>query len=369
MSPSETARAMVLTGPRSLEARRFSLPSIGPDDGLLRVEACGLCGTDHELYTGHIPAPRPVIPGHETVGIIERLGQRAAERWGVSEGDRVAVECFQSCRACDACRAGLYRRCERHGTRTLYGMTPADVNPGLWGGYAEYHYLSPDSMLLPVPDELDPIEATLFNPVGAGLRWGADLPATGPGDTVAVLGPGIRGLAAVAAAREAGAERILVTGFGERDHPRLEAALAFGADRTVDVATDDPVAAIRELTDGAGASVVVDVTANAPAALGQAIRMAAQGGRVVFAGVRNSTETPGFRPDAITFKELTIIGALGVDAPVYRRALDVLASDRYPFRTVARRVEHLEDAGDLLATMAGETDAVPPVHAVITPGN
>ena len=368
MSTARSATAMVLTRPRTLEARSFALPDIGPDDGLLRVEACGLCGTDHELYTGHIPAPRPVVPGHETVGVIEQLGERAAERWGVRAGDRVAVECFQSCRVCAACKAGLYRRCERHGTRTLYGMTPAEIEPGLWGGYAEYHYLSPDSMVLPVPEGLDPVDATLFNPIGAGLRWGVDLPETGPGDTVAVLGPGIRGLAAVAAARQAGAEQILITGFGERDHPRLETALAFGADRTVDVAMEDPVRAIRELTDGAGASVVVDVTANAPTALGQAVRMAAQGGRVVFAGVRNSDETPGFRPDAITFKELTIIGALGVDAPVYQRALDLLASDRYPFRTVARRVEHLEGAGDLLATMAGETDAVPPIHAVITPG-
>jgi threonine dehydrogenase-like Zn-dependent dehydrogenase len=161
----------------------------------------------------------------------------------------------------------------------------------------------------------------------------------------------------------------MVTGFGERDHPRLDAARAFGATVTVDVATDDAVAAIRALSDGRGADVVVDVTANAPAALGQAVRIAAPGGRLVFAGVRNSDETPGFRPDAITFKELTIIGALGVDAPVYRRALDLLASDRYPFRELPRRVEPLETAANLLATMAGETDDVPPVHAVLRPAH
>ena len=211
---------MVLTSPRSFEARRFPLPELGPDDGLLRVEACGLCGTDHELYTGHMRARGPVIPGHETVGVVEALGDAAARRWGVAVGDRVALECFQSCRECEPCRAGLYRRCTRNGLRTLYGMTPIDVIPSLRGGYAEWHYLAPDSMLLPVPAGLDPVDATLFNPIGAGLRWGADLPATGPGDVVAVLGPGIRGLAAVAAAREAGAERIMITGFGERDRPR-----------------------------------------------------------------------------------------------------------------------------------------------------
>jgi alcohol dehydrogenase len=361
------ATAMVLDAPRQLAARSFPVPEIGSDDGLLRVEACGLCGTDHELFTGHLPARGPLVPGHETVGVIEALGPEAARRWGVAVGDRVALECFQSCRDCPACRAGVYRRCTRNGLRTLYGMTPITVAPPLRGGYAEYHYLAPDSMVLPVPDTLDPVDATLFNPVGAGIRWAADLPLTGPGDVVAVLGPGIRGLAAVAAVKEAGAERVLVTGHGERDRPRLEAARAFGADLVVDVATEDPVAAARELSDGAGASVVVDVTANAPAALGQAVAIAARGARIVVAGVRNSPETPGFDPDAITFKELTIIGALGVDAPAYRRALALVAADTYPFRDVARRVEPLDRAADLLAAMAGEHDDPPPIHAVLTP--
>ncbi len=360
-------KAMVLTAPRHLVAQRFELPEVTKSTGLLRVEACGLCGTDHELYTGHLPVPEPVVPGHETIGIIEEVGADAAVKWGVAVGDRVALECFQSCGECDPCRGGVYRRCVRHGTRTLYGLTPASVPPGLWGGYAEYHYLSADSMLLPVPDSLSPVEATMFNPVGAGIRWGADLPEVGPGDIVAVLGPGIRGLAAIAAAKEAGAERIMVTGFGERDHPRLEAALAFGADIAVDVAVDDPVRSARELSDGEGASVVVDVTANAPSALGQGVRMAAKGGRLVLAGVRNSRETPGFNPDVIVFNELTIIGALGVDAPVYRRALDLLASDRYPFRDLPREIVNIENAADILASMAGESDSVPPIHAVLTP--
>ena len=252
MSGAVEARAAVLTAPRRLDVERFAVPEVGPGAGLLRVEACGLCGTDHELYTGHLRAPLPLIPGHETVGIVEALGDGAAESWGVAVGDRVAVECFQACGDCVACRSGAHRRCERHGTRTLYGMTSTAVEPSLWGGYATHHYLSPDSMLLAVPDSLGPVDATLFNPIGAGIRWGADLPGTGPGDVVAVLGPGIRGLAAVAAARSAGAERIMITGLGERDRPRLEAAAAFGADLAVDVANDDPVAAVRELSDGRG---------------------------------------------------------------------------------------------------------------------
>src|SRR5690606_23193671 len=160
------------------------------DDGLLRIEACGLCGTDHEQYTGAIGTFPPFVPGHESVGTVEALGPRAAARWGVAVGDRVAVEVFQSCRACDACRSGASRRCEPHGLADMYGFVPVSTPPALWGGYAEHQYLAPDSMLLRVPTGLDPVVATLFNPLGAGIRWGVTVPGTGPGDVVAVLGPG-----------------------------------------------------------------------------------------------------------------------------------------------------------------------------------
>jgi len=115
-----SARALVLEAPRHLGSRDFALPDIGDDDGLLRVEACGLCGTDHEQFTGELFPGFAFVPGHESVGIVERIGARAAARWGVREGDRVAVEVFQSCRECDACRAGAYQRCARHGLADMY---------------------------------------------------------------------------------------------------------------------------------------------------------------------------------------------------------------------------------------------------------
>tara|TARA_B100000929_G_scaffold23695_1_gene17749 strand:+ start:1720 stop:2826 length:1107 start_codon:yes stop_codon:yes gene_type:complete len=362
-----TSRALVLCAPRSLEFRDLAVPAPSPDTALLEVEACGLCGTDHELFTGRLPIRTPLVPGHETVGVLVEVGGAASAAWSVAVGDRVAVECFQSCRTCNPCRSGAYRRCATNGLRTAYGLSPLDVGPELSGGWATHHALGPDSMVLPVPDGLDPVDATLFNPVGAGIRWGAELPGTGPGDVVAVLGPGIRGLAAAAAAKEAGADFVMVTGKGANDQPRLEAATAFGADLAVDVDEEDPTEALHAATGGPGANVVVDVTANAPDALGQAVHLAAPEARIVLAGTRNSTETPGFDPDHIVFKELRLLGALGVDAPAYLAALDLLATDRYPFRTVSRRVEPLEGAADLLATMAGEGDAPPPVHAVLVP--
>ncbi|MGY9073705.1 MAG: zinc-dependent alcohol dehydrogenase [Acidimicrobiales bacterium] len=361
------ATAAVLHGPRDLRTQEFDVPQTGRDDAVLRVEACGLCGTDHELYTGSMPAPYPIIPGHESIGIIESIGDLAAAKWGVAEGDRVALECWQSCRECDDCVAGTYRRCSNHGQTDIYGLVSSATLPSLFGGYATHHYLSPDSLVLPVPDALDPIEATLFNPLGAGIKWGVEVPDTKPGDRVAILGPGIRGLCALAAVRDAGAEFVMVTGYGERDRARLELATAFGADLVVDVAQDDLAKKFRAATGGHLADVVVDVTANAPAAFGQAVRVAAVGGRLVFAGVRGARETPGLNPDAIMYKELTIMGTLGVDAPVYRRALDLLAARRFPFDLLTRKVVGLEGAAELLDSMAGHGSEPPPVHGVIVP--
>src|SRR4029079_12620566 len=107
--------------------------------------------------------------------------------------------------------------CEQHGMRDMYGFVPVDRAPGLWGGYATHQYLAPDSLVLPVPDALDPVVATLFNPLGAGFRWAVTVPDLQPGAVIAVLGPGVRGLSAVAAARDAGASFVMVTGAGAHD--------------------------------------------------------------------------------------------------------------------------------------------------------
>lgn len=367
MSDGAVARALVLDAPRSLVVREYPLPVIGADDALVRVEACGLCGTDHEQYTGEISGGFAFVPGHETVGTIAAIGPRAAQRWGVSAGDRVAVEVFQSCRQCANCVSGEYRRCVRHGLADMYGFIPVDRTPGLWGGYAEYQYLAPDSMVLPVAEGLLPEVATLFNPLGAGIRWGVTVPGTKSGDVVAILGPGIRGLCAAAAAKEAGAGFVLVTGSGPRDAARLALAAQFGADLAVDVAVDDPVSALARATGGL-ADVVIDVTAKAPAAFAQAIALARPAGTIVVAGTRGlGSGAPGFSPDLVVVKELRVIGALGVDTPAYQAALNLLRSGRYPFESVPRRCVRIEEAEDLLATMAGERDALPPLHGVLTP--
>jgi alcohol dehydrogenase len=366
---TEAARAKVLRTPHGLESSRFDRPPVGDNDGWLRIEACGLCGTDHEQWSGHIRAAYPYIPGHEIVGVIEEIGDAAARRWGVAAGDRVAVEVFLSCRACDACRAGQYRRCARHGVRHFYGFISTEEAPGLWGGYASHLYLHPDALLLPVPNGLDPVLATAFNPLGAGIRWGVTVPELTEGEVVAVLGPGIRGLCVAAAAKDAGASFIAMTGLGQRDASRLDIAPEFGVDLVIDVARTDPVRALRQ-AGFRGADVVVDVTAKAPAALAQAIGMAAPGARVVVAGTRGAGPTaPGFDPDHVVYKEITIQGALGVDYPAYEQAMALLASRRFPFEDLPRETVSLEGVDGMLSRLAGEADGPIPVHAVVVPNS
>jgi alcohol dehydrogenase len=360
------ALALVLEAPRRLVARPFPLPEIGDDDGLLRVEACGLCGTDHELFTGDLPWPPGFVPGHETVGTIDVIGSEAARRWGVKAGDRVTVAPRPACRECEPCRRGELAACTAYTGRDAYGLVPADRPPGLWGGYATHHYLGPRSVVHPLPAGFDPVDAALFNPLGAGVCWGVEIPATKAGDVVAVLGPGVRGISAVVAAKAAGAGFVMVTGLGPRDLPRLELARELGADLAVDVSRDDPVAAL----DGAAgqlADVVVDVTAKAPTAFAQALALAGRDGRVVVAGVRGGEVTLTFAPDLIVQRGLRVIGASGVSTAAHEQALRLLVDGTFPAGRIPRRIAGFAGVADLLLAMAGESDTAPPLHGVFVP--
>lgn len=360
------ASALVLEAPRRLVRRELPLPTVGRDDALLRVEACGLCGTDHELYTGDLPWTPGFVPGHETVGTLDEVGPDAAARWGVAAGDRVAVASRPACRSCGPCRRGDLHACARYTGADAYGLISVERAPGLWGGYATHQYLGPDSVLHRVPAGLGAVDATLFNPVGAGVCWGVELPETAEGEVVAVLGPGIRGVSAVAAAKTAGASFVLVTGHGSRDVDRLRVAVEVGADLAVDVAAADPVDALVGAT-GRLADVVVDVTAKAPAAFAQAVALGGRGARVVVAGVRGGPVSVTFEPDLISVRGQRILGASGVSTRAHHEALRLLGNGAFPATAVSRRTAGFADVGALLCDMAGEGGKAPPLHAVFVP--
>ena len=356
MTGAVMSRAIVQTGARSLELRELPLPEIGDDDGLLRIEACGICGSDYEQYEGALPVRLPVVPGHEPVGRIDRIGARAAERWGVSEGDRVCVEALLPS------AEGLIGR----GGLSAYGYLSVDRPPGLWGGFADYLYLAPNAVLHRIDSKIPPEIATLFNPLGAGFRWAVAMPQLQPGETLVVLGPGQRGIASVIAAKEAGARQVIVTGLA-RDERKLALAREFGADITVNVESEDVRTIVREATDGRGADVVIDVTAYATEAVTQAVDLARRGGRVVLAGTKGQKPVADFYSDRIVMKELTLIGALGVDYDSYDRAVRLIESGKHDLARLHTHTVPLTEAERALDLLAGKVPGEEAVHIALVP--
>ena len=363
----KTSRAVVQTATRTLEMRELPLPEIGPDEGLVRMEACGICGSDYEQYQGGLPVRLPVIPGHEPVGRIAEIGANAAKRWNVSVGDRVCVETLVPCGKCEACQRGEHRFCSGgRGSLNSYGYLGLDVPPGLWGGYADYLYLSPTSLIHKIDDSIDAEIATLFNPLGAGFRWAVDMPKLQSGESIVILGPGQRGLASVIAAKEAGASPIIITGLS-RDAAKLAVAREFGADVTIDVEKDDLRTKVREATGKGGADVVIDVTAYSTEAVVQSIDLARRGGRVVLAGTKGQKPVADFYSDRLVLKELTVFGALGVDTPNYLRAIRLIESRRYPLEKMHTHTLPLTEADRALRLLAGEEPGESAIHIALVP--
>ncbi|MGB2695926.1 MAG: zinc-binding dehydrogenase [Dehalococcoidia bacterium] len=366
--PTHT-KAIVQTGARALELRELALPeSIGPEEGLLRVDACGICGSDYEQYQGLMPGlPFPLIPGHEPVGTIVEVGEVAARRWVVAAGDRVCVETLLPCGYCRQCREGAYRLCSGRRGLSGYGYLGLDTPPGLWGAYAQYLYLDPHTVLHKISKEIPPEIATLFNPLGAGIRWAQQVPGTKIGDTIVIIGPGQRGLASVIAAREAGASRIIIAGLSA-DERKLALAREFGAHETIDVEREDLVRRVREITDGALADVVVDVSAVANEPVVQAIDVARRGATVVLAGMKGQRAVEGFYNDRVVAKELTIKGVFGVDFHAYEPAIRLIESGKYPLEKMHTHTLPLEQAERALQILAREVPGEDAIHIALVPG-
>lgn len=366
---AEPVVAVVQTGPRALEMVELPRPRVGRDDALLRVEACGICGTDVEQYRGEldgvIDLRYPLVPGHEPVGVIEEIGADAAARWGVRVGDRVAVEPFLPCGGCRSCLGGSYEHCTGWAQMMSYGFVPTAVAPAAWGGYATHLYLHPKAVIHRVAPTIAPDVAVLFNPLGAGVRWGVTLPRTTLGATVVVLGPGQRGIAAAVAAKVAGARLVIITGL-TRDRHKLDLALELGADVAIDVEQEDLVPRVLELTDRRGADIVVDVSANATQPVVDAVDLVRAGGTIVLGGLKGTT-VPQFPSDKIVLRGITVIGARGVTADGYREALSIIEQGRFPLERMRTHTFPLAEAERAIQVLGGEVPGEHAVNVVITP--
>ena len=354
---------MVMTAKRELTAMDLEIPDIDDDAAILKLEACGICGSDYEQFEDMLRTPLPVVPGHEPLGVIAKIGDRAAARWGIDVGDRVAVETMLSCRHCNPCLGGRYHLCDN---RMIYSYVPLTEWPGLWGGYAQYMYLHPNSVVHKVDASLEPELAVMFNPLGAGFRWAVEMPNTQPGDTVVIQGPGQRGLASVVACRAVGAGKIIVTGV-EADAEKLKIAKLFGADHTIDVDNENPVHRVKELTNGAGADVVIDVSAYATKPVADAMRMVKTGGKVVLAGVKGFKPVDEFVSDYIVTREIQVQGAMGVTSTGYKAAINFIESRQVDLMQMHTHNFPLAEAEVAIKTLAREIPDDESIHSCLIP--
>jgi threonine dehydrogenase-like Zn-dependent dehydrogenase len=362
MTTARMSTCAILRGPRDIEVTEWPIPEIGEGDGLLRIEATGVCGADWAPYKGdrYDFFDPPLILGHEIVGRIEEIGSAAAKKWGVEVGDRVVLEEPLPCWACHACLTGAYQMCEAK----RYGCKSVKDGAGLWGGYSEYVYLAPNALVRRMSPSVLPQLATLYVPVSNGLYWVGEVGGALAGDTVVIQGPGQQGLGCVIAAKEAGAAQVIVTGRAV-DEKRFVAATELGADHLIAIDGCDPVEEVARLTNGEMAHVVVNVTEGAPAALGQALRLAGNRGRIVHAG-NSYAPLVGFEADLVIDKELTIRGVRGRYGRALDAAIKLIESDKYPLDVFDTHVYAIEDTERALQTLGGEGDP-DPIHITVLP--
>jgi len=237
----------------------------------VRVDAVGVCGSDLHNFSegriGDVEARYPMVLGHEPTGTVTRVGAGVT---GWAPGDRAALEAPFYCYHCEFCLSGRHNLCES--VRFL-------SNPGEPGFFRDHVNLPPEN-LLPLPVNLDQIDATLFEPLGIALhsfRFGDPR----LGETAAVLGAGPIGLATIGALKLAGASRIFCV---EPLEHRRRMALAMGANAAIDPHAADPTAEVLSSTGRRGVDVVFDCAAK-DESINQAIGMGAQGARIVITGL------------------------------------------------------------------------------------
>ena len=358
---------MVLEAPGRMVMREFPLPAIGTDDGLLKVEMVGVCGSDVGMYQGkatRAPRPYPIIMGHEIFGTIVEVGEKASQRWNLKDGDRAIVEYAFGCGECFYCQQGDYIHCEAMFT---YGsMISCKDPPHLWGAYSEYLYLPPRAMVHRVGQDLLPEVGVLVCAVlGNGIRWLQTLGGLCPGDTVVIQGPGQQGLASIIAAKEAGAEKVIVTGM-TRDRVRFELAKTFGADQIIDVERDDPIERVKEITGERMADIVLDVTGNPKGAIA-AIDLVKKKGTVILPGLYGMDREIPLVLDKIVYKEVRVQGAFSHDFRSVIPAIRLAESKKYPLEKMVTHRFALEEAERAVRVAGGEIEGEDPIKVVIIP--
>jgi L-iditol 2-dehydrogenase len=305
-------QALQLTEYRRLELVSMDRPALGPHDVLVRVAACGICGSDVHGYDGssgrRIP---PIVMGHEAAGTVVEVGGKVNR---ARVGDRVTFDSTISCRQCHACRTGQVNLCTN---RRVLGVSCDEYRHH--GAFAEFVAV-PQNILYSLPSDLPFEHAALIEPVSVALH-AVDLLKIKQGERAVVVGSGMIGLLVIQALRVAGCNEVIAVDI---DAGRLQLASELGATDIVNSQQTDAVAAVLKRTAGQGADVAVEVVGNA-AALNTAIRSVARGGRVGLVG-NISPEVP-LPLQIVVSRELTLLGSCA-SAGEYPRAIALVANGK-----------------------------------------
>ncbi|MDH4375830.1 MAG: zinc-binding dehydrogenase [Ramlibacter sp.] len=349
--------AAVAVAPGKTELQQLPLPPLEAWSGLLSVAVTGVCGSDWGYYQNLPQSRGPVVLGHESVGHVSSIGAQAAQRWGVKEGDLVALEEYLPCGHCHFCRSGDFRLCNATDWRLgglRYGATGLGVAPGLWGGFARHQYLHANTVFHRVPAGVSPRHAALALPLSNGIEWTYLQGGAGPGQTVVIQGPGQQGLACVVGAREAGAECIIVTGLSnETDRQRLAMARALGAHHTIDIEAQDLLPAVADLTGGMMADLVIDCASGGPQSVVSAIELARKRGRVILGGQKRQ-KVPAFDSDRIIANFLTVQGMRGHSYESVELALQLIAANRHNVHAMSTHSFGLDGVDLALRSLVGD---------------
>jgi threonine dehydrogenase-like Zn-dependent dehydrogenase len=292
-------RGVTFLGERKLQLMEFPDPAPGPHDVVVEIKASGMCGSDLKFYRaaggaaslGLGKVSGPVIGGHEPCGVVAATGSAVDERTA-RVGARIMVHHYTGCGTCVHCRTGWSQMCVEGST--VYGAT---------GHGAHAHYMKvPADTLVDLPEELSFSTGAAIS-CGTGTAYQAlrRMKVAGS-DTIAVIGQGPVGLSATQLAAAMGARVIALDISAER----LARAKEFGADALINPQTDDPIAAIKALTHGAGADLTLDTSGTADGRL-IAVRGARSWGTACFVG-EGGNVTIDVSPQMLR-KQLTIIGS------------------------------------------------------------
>ena len=313
----QTMKAAVYRAIDKVEPETIPLPAIGPGEVLVRIDTCGVCGTDlKKIHTDSHPGPR--VFGHEMAGTIAQLGERVE---GFAVGDRVMAFHHIPCGVCFYCRKQTFAQCETYKkVGTSAGFTAAG------GGFAEYIRVMDwivgtdrkTAGLIRIPDDIPLEQAAFIEPVNTCYK-AIHLLALEPDDTVLVIGQGSIGILLAALARRTGASVLTSDLYPERH----AIARSFGLEHPID-ARGDVVAACKAATQGRGVDVAL-VAVGADALIQQAMDAIRPGGRVMlFASTQHGTAP--FDPAAVCMDEKTLMGSYSASVAIQQEAIDLVFS-------------------------------------------